>query len=311
MGKWILFGELILFYGFLFAWMGKERLLFRVVERTEKAMEASTVQRAKDKRKSRVLPENRNGILYELEKRLVYSGISERFPVVTPEIWILCNLILSMVIYFLMALFRARWWIIFLVILGVQIVLFGLVSLLMARNYNRTEGELLKFLDFLGNYSITSGEISSIFYQMSPYLEEPLRGALRECYYEASAWGDVSMALFALEDKLQHPKMKEIVRNLETTMRYSADYKILVNQSRKSVREYLRLRSERKSMMREAYINLLLLLGMTMVVFMSLEGLFGIGLGELLFANTVGRIGGIVILVIIVAFYIKIRKLAR
>ena len=168
---------------------------------------------------------------------------------------------------------------------------------------------MMKFLDFLGNYSITSGEITMVLGQVSPYMGEPLRGVLDACYYEAQTSGDTSIALLAMAEKIQHPKFRELVRNLEISLRYSADLTVLVSQSRRSLREYTRMRQERRALAREAWVNMVILGGMTAVILKAMEALVGIPLAEIML-RTLPGIGALtVIAVILLLFYRQVRML--
>lgn len=55
--------------------------------------------------------------------------------------------------------------------------------------------------EFLGNYSLTAGEITSVLGQVSKYMEEPLRSAMEECAYEAQITGDHSTALLTMAER--------------------------------------------------------------------------------------------------------------
>lgn len=74
------------------------------------------------------------------------------------------------------------------------------------------------------------------------------------------------MALLSMAERVEHPKFKELARNMEVSVRYCADFSALVNGSRRSLREYLRVAQERRSMLREGAVNLALLAGMSAVV---------------------------------------------
>ena len=126
------------------------------------------------------------------------------------------------------------------------------LSTLRAEELRVTNENLLKCLNFLGNYSLTAGEITMVLGQVSRYVEEPLKGALEECAYEAQTTGDSSLALLSMAERIEHPKIKELARNLEISIRYMADLTTLVDSSRRSAREYLRMEEERKGMLREA-----------------------------------------------------------
>ena len=245
----------------------------------------------------------------KLEAMLLYSGLKVKLPFLTPENWILLQLLFAAIVILVSGIVGISLW-----TSGLIIVLFILfqyigVNALMAANYKSVDENLLKFLDFLGNYSITSGEVTSILYQISGYLDEPLRSVLEECYFEAQTLGDTNAALLGMVKKIQHPKFGEVIRNIEITMRYSADFTILVSQSRRSVREYMRMRQERKALAKEAWINMMILGAMTLVIFMTVENLVGISMETVLFGTWVGRGSLLGIGVILLLFYRQVRRI--
>lgn len=65
------------------------------------------------------------------------------------------------------------------------------LSTLRAEELRMTNENLLKCLNFLGNYSLTAGEITMVLGQVSRYVEEPLKGALEECAYEAQTTPEI------------------------------------------------------------------------------------------------------------------------
>lgn len=277
----------------LFGWIRKESLIHNMLLRAQKTLE------------------NRTKLLSRLDELLLYSGLHLKMPWLTPENWILLQLAFAGAVCVIMPLMRLAWWWGVLVFAAFVTVQYIGVTVLMARNYNSVDENLLKFLDFLGNYSITSGEITSILYQISNYLDDPLRSVLQECYYEAQTFGDTGKALLSMTRKIQHPKFGEVIRNVEITMRYSADFTILVNQSRRSVREHMRMRQERKSLAREAWVNMLILGAMTLVIFKTVEGLADVSMEEILLQSWIGRGALAGIGFILLLFYRQIRNLDR
>ncbi len=262
-----------------------------------------------DNRRSLQLLRGKKGFWQRMEQRLLYSGIVGRFPFLTPEIWIAVNLAAGAGVYFLALLLGAAWPGALMAAGGLWLLVWLALNRGMERNYNATDENLMKLLDFLGNYSITSGEITAVLGQVSPYMGEPLRGVLDACYYEAQTSGDTSIALLAMAEKIQHPKFRELARNLEISLRYCADLTVLVSQSRRSLREYTRLRQERKALAREAWINMLILGAMTVVILKALESLVGIPLGEILLHTPPGLGALTVIAVILLLFYRQVRML--
>lgn len=273
------------------------------------SLEAAAARRVRDNRNSLQLFHSKKGFWQRMEQRLLYSGIGSRFPFLTAEIWVVANLAAGAGAYFLALLAGAAWPVALMAAGGLWLLVWLAVNWGMERNYNATDENLLKLLDFLGNYSITSGEITAVLSQVSPYVGEPLRGVLDACYYEAQTSGDTSIALLAMAEKIQHPKFRELARNLEISLRYAADLTVLVSQSRRSLREYTRMRQERKALAREAWINMLILGAMTAVILKALESLVGIPLGEILLHTLPGMAALTVIAVILLLFYRQVRML--
>ncbi len=308
-GNIILYLELLLSFCLLFRWIQKESIIHNVIHMAYENLEQAAERRIADNRKGMLLLRNKKGLVYRLEKQLLYSGMTRRVPRLTPELWIAMHLVINALLYAIVTIWIGTWWIglIFVVLFESSVSL--LQNLFISQNYNAVDGELLKFLDFLGNYSITSGEVTLILKQISPYLEEPLKTVLEECYYEAQTSGDTSLALLSMGEKIQHPKFKELVRNMEISMRYSADFTVLVSQSRKSIREHMRMRQEQKALAGEAWVNILILAAMTVVILKTVEVLIGVPIQDILFGTWVGKGCLTGIIVILISFYKKIRKL--
>ena len=194
--------------------------------------------------------------------------------------------------------------------LGVAVlaaVEFFLLQLLRNANLRAVNEHMMKLLDFLGNYSITAGDITGVFHQVGRYMEEPIRSALDACYYEAQTTGDVSLALLSMAEKIEHPKFKELARNMEISQRYCADFSALVSGSRRSLREYLRISQERRGMLREAFVNMALLLGLSLVVLAVVGSLVQMPVAALLVSTLPGRAGLAVTGVICLLFMGQVR----
>ena len=309
LGKALLFICLFLSFLLLFYWMRKESFIHVVLHKAYDGMETAARKRVLNNRRSMRLLEKRGGRLYGLEKMLLYSGLLRRFPLLSPERFVAGGAVVSAILYFLLLLAGLSYAESLLCVLGLHVAVYIGLTMRMQKNYNATDENLLKFLDFLGSYSLTGGEVMGVFKQISVYLEEPMRGALEECYYEALLTGDTTLALLSTAEKLQHPKFKELIRNIEISGRYVTDYSALVIQSRRSIREHMRLRAERKSLAKEAWTNMLLLGAMALIILKSVEVLIGVPMGELLFHSVVGRICMAGIVIILGLFYVEVKNI--
>lgn len=302
---------IFVFFLLLFVWFASESLIGRMMRRTFDTMDAAARQRVHENRQLLIDFQERTGFLYRIEQRLMYCGLTGKYRWLTSEVWILINLMVSGAGYFLTLIFSRNFLIALSVLVVIQIVRYLLESYLMGKNYRAVNDNLMKFLDFLGNYSITAGEVTGILKQISKYMEEPLRSVLDECYYEAQTSGDSGLALLAMAEKIEHPRFKELVRNMEISIRYSADFTALVRSSRRSVREHMRTRQERKTIVNEALVNMLILAAMSIVILIAVEQLIGTSMQEILFYTWPGRISVTIILVIFMLLYHQIRNLDK
>lgn len=311
MWKVFIFVELIVAFCLLFVWIRRESIIHNIISKAYDSLEQATARRTMDNRRSKDILKGKKGKLYRLEQRLIYSGLYRRFPILSPEIYIVGNLLIGVTVYAFVCILTQSSGYGLIAVAVFEVLLYFLVNLMIMKNYNATDEGLLKFLDFLGNYSLTSGEITAVLGQVGEYLEEPLRSVLEECCYEAQMTGDAGIALLSMGEKIQHPKFKELIRNLEISMRYSADFTVLVSQSRRSVREYMRMRQERKALAGEAWVSIMILGAMTVIILMALEALIGIPIENILWHTWIGKICMAGIGFILLMFYSQIRTMDK
>lgn len=309
MTKIILFSLIFIFLFCLFWWIYSKSLLKKIYVSAKSNLEQKREQVHQNQRRNIILQQERSGFVYGLEKRLLYTRISVIFPLITPPVYLALRLVFGASVYFFCNFFGAPFLKALLITVISEFVLYLLENLIMQRNYNRTEESLIKLLDFLGNYSVTTSEITWILSQICDYMEEPVKGVLEECCVEAQTTGDSSVALLYMAEKLEHPKFQEMIRNLEISIRYAADLTILVMQSKKTIGEYMRLRQERKALTREAWVNILILGSMSLVILKAVGALLEIPINELLFQTIPGILCVSCIVIILFLFYFKIRKL--
>ena len=261
-----------------------------LLKRTRDDMDAASRQRTLAGRKQLMELEQKHTVLFSMERQLQYSGLKLRFPKLTVEWWIAGNAMTAAAVFLLLMLFFGLWY----AVAGVILMAVGevlLLRILRTVNLHRVNNSLMKLLDLLGNYSISSSEATSVFSQVARYMEEPLRSALDTCCYEAQTTGDAGLALLSMAERIEHPKFKELARNMEISIRYCADFSALVSSSRRSMREYLRVSQERRGMLREAAVNMVLLLGMSVIVLMTVGHLTDRTLWELLWGTLPGKVG--------------------
>ena len=306
--KGVLFLTLFLGFWFLFSEIRLVDHMAELMRKTRWDMDAAARQRALESRRNLLVLQQEHTLLYGLERELDYSGLRLRFPGLTSELWILGSLAAAACLFLFLSMSLGLW----AGVIGNGALLAGeflILRCLRTANLRAVNEHLMKLLDFLGNYSITAGDVAGIFHQVSRYMEEPIKSALDSCYYEAQITGDTALALRSMAEKIEHPKFKELARNMEVSLRYCADFTALVAGSRRSLREYLRLSQERKGMLREALVNMVLLLGLSMVVLAAVGRMVQLSGLQILTGTVPGRIGLGVIGIIILLYIGQLQKM--
>lgn len=282
----------LIFTGFLLLF-GRIRWLEtakKLLNKTKEGMDQSARLRALEKHRRLQELQRKNTFIYRIEEFLCYCGLRRRFTQYTAEKWIVGNLLGMLLIFCLLQGITGRFVI---GVLGTGVCCgaeYLILSTMRAGELKSVNDNLLKCLNFLGNYSLTAGEITMVLGQVSKYVEEPLKGALEECAYEAQTTGDSSLALLSLAERIEHPKVKQLARNLEISIRYMADLTTLVDSSRRSAREYLRMEEERKGMLREAGINMALLMAMSLFALLTVDRLIEVSVWKTLYGTLPGHI---------------------
>ncbi len=295
----------------LFVQIGKLRILQRALMYTKQKMDEVSRQRLLHHRKMLRTLQRRYDIWYRLEQELYYSGLKHKFHWMSAEIWLACNLVIEACILTVSMWLADSWQTVLLAAVlfpAVEYVWFVYQKSLALR---KVEEDLLKFLDFMGNYSLTSGEMAMTIFRVSRFLGEPLRGVLENCSYEIQTTGDAGLALNSMVEKIEHPQFKEIVRNIEVAVRYCANLKGVVGSSRRSVREQMKSQKERESMLREATINLFLLLALSGFIFVLVDRMIAVSMKEILFHTLPGKMGIGILAAIFWMFARQLYKIRR
>lgn len=306
--KGVLFSALFLGFWSLFSQIRLVEHMAELMRKTRWDMDAAARQRALESRRNLLRLQQEHTLLYGLERELNYSGLRLRFPGLTPELWIAGSLAAGACLFVFLSAAGGLW----AAVIGNAALLAGelvLLRCLRTANLRAVNENLMKLLDFLGNYSITAGDVAGVFHQVSRYMEEPIKSALDSCYYEAQITGDTALALLSMAERIEHPKFKELARNMEVSLRYCADFTALVAGSRRSLREYLRLTQERKGMLREASVNMALLLGLSMAVLAAVGRMVQLSALQILTGTLPGRIGIAAIGVILVLYIGQMQKM--
>ncbi len=264
-------------------------------------LDAAARQRNLENRKRRILGAD-HSFWSRLEQTLYYNGIKLKFPYITVELWLAMHLVIGALGLLVGGMFFPLTDMV-LTIFACFLLERFLLQRVRAKNLRLVNEEMPKLLDFLGNYSITSGEITGVFLQVARYLRNPLSKVLESCYYEAQTTGDSRAALLAMRDKIEHPKFKELVTNIEVNLRYCADFSVVMAGAKRSMREHLKNTGERSGMLREAVISMVLLAGMALMVLWIVGGMVNMSVPAMMLGTLPGKIGLAGVGIIVLLFY--------
>lgn len=269
----IIFG--CLFLGFYLLFYQAQILEWKCgyLKKTQKDMDMAAKQKGLENKRQLSKIKEQHALWFRLKQWLYYSGIRQRFPGITPEFWLAGNLVVIGLVSLFSKIFLGirEMFVITSAFIMVQSLL---LQYLRSRNMRAVNENLMKLLKLLGNYRITAPEVANVFHHVSRYMEEPIRTTLEECYLETLVTGDVGRALLSMEEKIEHPQFKAFARNIEIAVRYCADITALINGSRHSMMEYLRIEQKKKAMLRNIALKTLLLIGIVLLLFIGFQRVY-------------------------------------
>lgn len=242
----------------------------------------------------------------------IYSGLGRMFPKLSFEALVLFSIVAVCLCYGLGAVLTGDLFVSFLSAAGCAIGIVGVQAVLAYGNYRSTDAHLVSFLNQLSNFSqFGSAEITDVFLQVAKYMPNPIRYALEECYAEAQVSGNTVASLEACADKLEHPKFKEIIRNIESCLKYTADYKIIVDSMRAGILDERRSAQERKSMASSSAVQMAIVSIMCVVIMVIAERGLDMPIMDMIVNTGVGRFTMIVTGVSYIVFLWTMMKADR
>ena len=290
--KAVLFIALLFVAYFGFELLRNHKVIKDAVENVYERTKAQEERRLSEQERLRMEEgvQEKTDLLYRLDMMLVYSNIKKWIPFMNTEIFIGMAVLFSIAAYLIVSKATGVW---IFGLLGAGCVclsLYLVLYFLSGMNYQRTEKSLTAFLNLLENYSITSDDLIHILHKTAINMEEPVQSALYECYAEATSTGNAGLALRNLQKKIEHEKFKELVRNLEICSRYEANYAEIIKDSRSLIQEYSAYSQERKSIINNARIEILMIVGCCGLVFWMVDDFSAKGIMSVLLGTTAGNV---------------------
>lgn len=293
----------LLFYRLIF----EQRIPYKTLKIIYRHAKTEVQLRADEERKLReeVGRKEKDGFLSKFDHLIARSGITSYIKFLNTEIYITMITVVELLCIGMSMMITHS----ILLTLCCSLVLLFLSYLLLyimsGMNYKKTETNLLEFANLLENYSKTNDDIITILYKIYPYLLNPLHDAVEACVYEARSTGNVSNALMNLENKIEHDKFKEIIRNIEICSRYEANYDEIIKDSRKMLRDYIAAREERKALLKNSRIEMTIIIFCCSIIISMLDGFSTIGIVYILFHSMIGNaLLGYCVIVLFLTFWV-------
>lgn len=248
--------------------------------------------------------------LTAFQNKFVYSRISDRFDLLSAQLYIFCTIVFS-AIAFLVSLAVSHNLIPAAIIAAcVMLGMVSIVYILADINYKRTDNELLEFLNLLGNYSLINGEITKVLQLVGRSMHDPIRSCINEFSIEAQQ-GDVMTALRNMRQKIEHPKFKEIIRGIEVSLRYSTNYADVITSNRKLIKDFMIAKQERKAIAHQGNIQVFLLICCLVIMFFALGTLLKENIWIILFEQTIGHFCLCAIALVLILYLLLSKKIVK
>lgn len=202
----------------------------------------------------------KKNFFYRMDEILINTGLKAKMPFLTVELVLLLAAIGFLGLLILTTeLFHSLLIAVVLCVttaIGIKLV----AELYLRHRQQKIENSILSFANLLENYSRTSDDIVSIFHKISVYLEEPLKSAVEKCYMEAYTTGDFSTACNHLDVSVGNRYFSDMLANIEICSRHRANYEEVIHGNKEIIRRYLAERDVQKEIIRQARLELGLML---------------------------------------------------
>lgn len=186
-------------------------------------------------------------------------------------------------------------------------IIFVLLETSKNRNNKTIEKELLKFVDILANVSRSEGNLAEMFGKTAPYLNEPLKSLVVQCYYEMKSSGNTTLALQHFSERANHKKLREIIGYLKICSQRNESYEEVIHETKESIRSYIAYRNERTEIKKIGLVDLLIMgVGGSIIVFALSTMITNINI--YLLHNIIGQILlSVALMILLYAFWIVIK----
>lgn len=214
-----------------------------------------------------------NSIIHSIDLLIERSHIKEKIPIINTELYIATNIILSVSAFIIGDMIFKN--IILALISGMitLLTIYSIFYIMSGINYNKIDSDVLTFINIMENYSGSNDDIETIIEKTYPYLNYPLKQYLEEFCNEVKRTGDLTVSFRNLEYKIENKKVRDIISNIEICSRHEANYQEIIRDSRENIVDYLKSKQQRKALINNGRMEILISLGMCIVMVVSFNSI--------------------------------------
>ena len=255
------------------------RLNSRYKRRQQKAYEQQSVEGNRDKKP----------IMYKIDRMLDYSGINRKGRVISAEVFIAFMVLCTVIINAVSLILTHKLVIGMMISIILTVIAFIVLYMMTGVYFNKLESNIMTLLNLVENFNKSDDDIVQIFRKSIAYVEEPLSDLLTLFCSEAETMGDVKKAFDNLQARIEHKRFRQLLRNLQVCFRYETDFDQVIKDCRKSMIDYLAVKSERKAIILNGRMEVIILLACSVLI-VFLFASMTTGMQDLLFSTFIGRI---------------------
>lgn len=282
------------------------RVLRRNLEDLYSNLRGMAIARGKSEAELQAMYGNRAKISFidKFDEVLKYSGIAFKYEWLTTELCVVMLVVFNAAM-FVISLIASSFLMAVILCLGCD----GLFAIYIARkrkkNYESVENGLITFINTIDAYSATTSDLVTLLEQSVNSVDGAFRGYIVQTIDDAKNYGDLSRALSTCEDRVEHPFLKMLMRNLNIASRNTANYSEIIRGCRSRLQEDLANTQKTKAIYStlRGQMFTLLILGL-LSIYVAARFIANIGVLELLAEmqkSIVGMIAIIYMLAILAA----------
>lgn len=289
----------------------KNKALIKASNELTKALNKNEQKRSKEQLENVLIEgENENqSIFYKLDVLIIQSGLKKSIPFLNSESFLIFTIFFGLIASIIAQKMLKAYLISVIVFVVFCAFSYMIIYIIAGKKFIQTEQCIMQFANLLDNYSKTSDDIVDIFGKISYYIDEPLKTAIIECHTEAINTGDISTSFRNLSTKIEHPKFKEIIRNLEICRKHEANYGTIVKDIRYNLKEYLKSKEERKAEEQTARISMAIMTLFGIIILYIVNGF--VSEGTVLTILMSSFLGQCIILYFIILFLIVLFNIIK